>query len=226
MLALRVQMAQNAGFSDYRAYRWQQLHRFDYTPADNETFHRAIEEKVVPVATRIYEKRARAIGVDTLRPSGTSTSNRACTSSNSPRSPLSPMLPRWNPKCATIFHKVDPQLGAYYVEMQEKGMLNLDNRKGKGPGAFCTYYPITDSPFIFGNAVGMHDDVQMLLHEAGHAFHGFETRCLPSCPRFTGMEFAEVASMGMELLAAPYLTADEQGGFYTRKTPPAPASNT
>ncbi|NUM43353.1 MAG: M3 family oligoendopeptidase [Anaerolineales bacterium] len=214
MLALRVQMAQNAGFPEYRAYRWQQLHRFDYTPADNETFHRAIEEKVVPVATRIYEKRARALGVDTLRPWDLDLEHGVYPFQFPSLVPFTDVA-ALDAQCAVIFHKVDPQLGAYYVEMQEKGMLDLDNRKGKGPGAFCTYYPITDSPFIFGNAVGMHDDVQMLLHEAGHAFHGFETRRLPYLPqRFTGMEFAEVASMGMELLAAPYLTA-EQGGFYT-----------
>jgi oligoendopeptidase F len=70
-------------------------------------------------------------------------------------------------------------------------------------------------PFVFMNAVGQHDDVQTLLHESGHAFHVFESSQLPYAQQMNvPMEFAEVASMGMELLAAPYLTRDN-GGYYT-----------
>ncbi|MCZ7673628.1 MAG: M3 family metallopeptidase [Chloroflexi bacterium] len=70
-------------------------------------------------------------------------------------------------------------------------------------------------PFIFMNGVGIHDDVQTLLHEAGHAFHAFAAATLPLIWQTDApMEFCEVASMSMELLAAPYLTS-EFGGFYT-----------
>lgn len=73
-------------------------------------------------------------------------------------------------------------------------------------------------PFIFMNAVGVHDDVQTMLHEAGHAFHDFAAlNELDYAPqRNIPMEFAEVASMAMELLAAPYLTESE-GGFYSEE---------
>lgn len=216
MLALRIQMAENAGFPDYRALRWQQLHRFDYTPEDNETFHRAIEEKVVPVATRIYQKRAQALGVEALRPWDLDLDQGVYPFQFPPLAPFTEVA-ELDARGAVIFQKVDPQLGAYYAEMQQKGMLDLGNRKGKGPGAFCAYYPFEESPFIFANAVGTHDDVQTLLHESGHAFHAFEARHLPYVPQqFPNMEFAEVASMAMELLAAPYLT-HEFGGFYSPK---------
>jgi len=214
MLALRVQIAENAGFSDYRAYRWQEFHRFDYTPDENESFLRAIEQVVVPAATRIYAKRAQRLGIGTLRPWDLDLDQGVYPFQFPPLTPFTDVA-ELDARSAVIFHQVDPQLGAYYTEMQHKEMLDLGNRKGKGPGAFCTYYPLAESPFIFGNAVGTHDDVQMLLHEAGHAFHAFEAMGLPYLPqRFTGSEFAEVASMGMELLAAPYLAAD-QGGFYS-----------
>jgi oligoendopeptidase F len=72
-------------------------------------------------------------------------------------------------------------------------------------------------PFIFENAVGLHADVATLLHEGGHAFHVFEEAHLPYYQQLpVGMEFAEVASMAMELLASPYLPASE-GGFYSEK---------
>ena len=98
--------------------------------------------------------------------------------------------------------------------MREQKLLDLANRKGKAPGGYCTEYYSRRLPFIFMNAVGTHSDVQTMLHEGGHAFHVFESDQLPySSQREVGMEFAEVASMSMELLAAPYITK-EHGGFY------------
>ena len=77
------------------------------------------------------------------------------------------------------------------------------------------------------NAVGLHDDVQTLLHEGGHAFHVFETAHLPFYQHLCNvpMEFAEVASMSMELLAAPYLDASDTVGSTPRKKPPARGSS-
>ena len=101
--------------------------------------------------------------------------------------------------------------------MREQKLLDLANRKGKAPGGYCTEYYHRRLPFIFMNAVGTHSDVQTMLHEGGHAFHVFESDQLPySAQREVGMEFAEVASMSMELLAAPYI-AEEHGGFYNSK---------
>jgi oligoendopeptidase F len=91
----------------------------------------------------------------------------------------------------------------------------LDNRKGKGPGGYCTNFPIERIPFIFMNAVHTHNDVQTLLHEGGHAFHVFECAHQPYIQQNDyPIEFAEVASMSMELLAARYLPASE-GGYYS-----------
>ncbi len=209
-LALRRQLAANAGCADYRAFRWQQLLRFDYTPADCLSFHQAIEAVAVPAAARLYEKRRRRLGVETLRPWDLSVDPLG-------QPPLRPFqdVKTFQAKTAAIFHQVDPQLGAYFDLMIRHNLLDLDNRKNKAPGGYCTAFAAAKQPFIFMNAVGLHDDVQTLLHEGGHAFHVFETRSLPYFQQLqVGMEFAEVASMGMELLASPYLTA-QAGGFYS-----------
>jgi oligoendopeptidase F len=114
-----------------------------------------------------------------------------------------------------VFQQVDPQLGQYFETMRREGLLDLDNRKGKAPGGYCTSFSLVRRPFIFANAVGIHDDVQTLLHEGGHGFHVFESSRLPYLQQLqVPMEFAEVASMSMELLASPYL-ARERGGFYS-----------
>ncbi len=213
LLDLRQQIAANAGKPDYRAYIWQAYTRFDYTPDDCKAFHKAIEEVVVPAAAQILEKRRQRLGVQTLRPWDLEVDPEG-------RPPLRPFqtVEELQEKTDAIFHHVDPQLGDYYHIMREEHLLDLENRKGKAPGGYCTAFPVSKRPFIFMNAVGVHDDVQTMLHESGHAFHDFEMFNNPdlrySQQRDIPMEFAEVASMSMELLAAPYLTKD-YGGFYT-----------
>ncbi len=116
---------------------------------------------------------------------------------------------------AAIFHQIDPALGAYFDDMRLHNLIDFSNRKGKGPGAFCASLEARHKPFIFGNAVGQSRDVTTLLHECGHAFHGYERYALPYTHlRNSPMEFNEVASTAMEFLGAPYLTRDN-GGFYT-----------
>ncbi|MBA2753899.1 MAG: M3 family oligoendopeptidase, partial [Chloroflexia bacterium] len=84
------------------------------------------------------------------------------------------------------------------------------------PGGYCTDLPVRQRPFIFMNAAGTTGDVEVMLHEAGHAFHSFESFHLPfAFHRFPGSEMAEVGSMAMELLAAPYLGQDEGGPYAT-----------
>ncbi|MDE3090650.1 MAG: M3 family oligoendopeptidase [Chloroflexota bacterium] len=209
-LPLRQELAANAGRSDYRTYRWQQMLRFDYTPADCVTFQNAIEQAVVPAAKRIYEKRRKRLGVQILRPWDLEVDTLA-------RAPLKPFshVDELKKIASSIFRRVDPRFGDYYDTMARESLLDLANRKNKAPGAYCTSFPMSRRPFVFANAVGLHDDLQTMLHESGHAFHNFEKNPLPySQQRQVGLEFAEVASMGMELLAAPYLAA-EKGGVYS-----------
>ena len=212
MMDVRNRIATNAGFTDYRFYRWKELLRFDYTPENCQQFHQAIEQVVVPVARRIYEKRQRQLGVGSLRPWDLNVDPLG-------RDPLKPYqtITELEEKVSAIFYKVDPQLGDYFEIMRREGLLDLENRKGKAPGAYCSDFDMVMLPFIFENAVGLHSDVATLLHEGGHAFHVFEEAHLPYYHQLpVGMEIAEVASMAMELLASPYLVASE-GGFYSEK---------
>jgi oligoendopeptidase F len=210
VLPLRHQMAQNAGKADFREYQWQAMGRFDYSPQDTINFHNAIEQVVVPAAERMYARRKQQLGVDTLRPWDLFVDAQG-------RDPLHPFkdVSDLESISETILTKVDPVLGGYYKDMRTNNLLDLPNRKNKAPGGYCTGYPTMQRPFIFMNAVGLHDDVQTLLHEAGHAFHVFESNSQPYLQQQDyPIEFAEVASMSMELLSAPYLSADK-GGFYS-----------
>jgi oligoendopeptidase F len=217
-MRLRLTLAGNADFGrDYRAYRWQQLLRHDYMPDDCLRFQAAIEEVVVPAAERLYARHSARLNLDRLRPWD-------LTDGEYGRPPELPGTPPMRPfetgaelaaGCSRILHQVHPVFGGYFDTLQREGLLDLDNRRHKAPGGYQEDFPATGRPFIFMNAVGLPVDVDTLLHEAGHAFHFFESAALPYlAQRRVGWEFAEVASMSMELLASPYLGA-ETGGFYT-----------
>lgn len=211
LLTLRSTMAANAGFDDYIAFRWKQLKRFDYSPADAALYHSAIEDVVVPAANRIYERYKTEMGIDRIRPWDVQADVFIYA------------LPALRPfdsiadleaKTGAVLYQVDPVLGDRFEILRNESLLDLGNRKGKSPGGYCTSFSKSQRPFIFMNAVGTGDDIRTLLHEAGHAFHGFERLVLPyRQQRRYPMEFAEVASMAMELLAAPYLDGDS-GAFF------------
>jgi oligoendopeptidase F len=213
-LRLRRQIAANAGFADFRAYQWRAFGRFDYSPEDCENFQRAIEQVVVPAANRIYDKMRQRLGVSSVRPWDVEAD--VFSLGNSALRPFEDAETLID-TTARIFNRVDPQLGSFFGTMRRESLLDLANRKGKAPGGYCTSFPYSKRPFIFMNAVGLHDDVQTLLHEGGHAFHAFESSAQPYIQQEdVPIEFAEVASMSMELLAQPYLTKD-QGGFYAKE---------
>jgi oligoendopeptidase F len=210
MLAMRRQVAANAGLPNFRDYTFRAYNRFDYTPDDCFRFHDAIEAAVVPAATRVYDRRRAQLGLERLRPWDV-----AVDPFDAP-----PLVPYHGQDeliqgSLNIFERVDPGLARQFATMAEENLLDLDTRAGKALGGYCSSLVWRQRPFIFMNGVGSHDDVQTMLHEAGHAFHGFATFDLPYIwQQEVPMEFCEVASMSMELLSAPYLTRAD-GGFYT-----------
>ena len=163
----------------------------------------------MPAARRVIERRRDRLGLDSLRPWDV-------------EAPVGPPLPSIEPtvleeRAGAIFQQVDPQLAQYFATMRQEKLLDLFNRPNKRGGGFNTSVMVGDKirPYIFMNAVGLRSDITTILHECGHAFHTFEFANLPYIWQMNvGHEFAEVASMSMELLASPYL-AHEQGGYYS-----------
>jgi oligoendopeptidase F len=200
---VREQMARNAGLPDYRAYAFKAYQRFDYTPEDCLRFHDSIARTVVPAVRELNERRRKNLGVPTLRPWDRAVDEQG-------RAALRPFsdVEQLCTGCAAIFTRVDPELGEQFAHMRARGYLDLDSRKGKAPGGYQSTYDEERRPFIFMNAVGLHRDVETLLHEGGHAFHTFATQQEELYEyRSAPIEFCEVASMGMELLAMDHLDA-------------------
>lgn len=209
MFVLRQRIAANAGFPNYMAYAFRAKHRFDYTPDDCARFHAAVEATAVPAVERSMRHRRAALGLDTLRPWDTLVQLE----SERPVRPFRDNAGFVEP-AQRIFDALDPELGAQFRTMAREGLLDLESRPGKAPGGYCTKLPWRGKPFIFMNAVGVPDDVNTLVHEAGHSFHDFAAHPQPLIwQRGTGHEAAELASMSMELLATPHLV--QPVGYYT-----------
>lgn len=201
MIGLRHHMAQNADCRDFREYAFKAMERFDYRPEDCIAFHDAIERVCVPAVAELAEQRKRKLGVATLRPWDTAVDPDG-------RPPLRPFErdEQLVDGCARIFQKVNRELGGVFDIMRQRDMLDLGSRKGKAPGGYQACFDERRMPFIFMNAVGTEGDVRTLLHEGGHAFHTWACRNDPLLAyRHYPIEFAEVASMGMECLSLPHL---------------------
>lgn len=201
MITRRTQIGRNAGFGDYRDYIFRKYRRFDYTSEHCFQYHEGVERAALPLVRQLHEERRRKLGVDTLRPWDLQVDPLN-------RPPLRPFttVDELLEGIEEIFRRVDPALGEQFKFMRDEHLLDLESRKGKAPGGYQETLQERRWPFIFGNAVGRDDDLRLLLHEGGHAFHALASRDLPLIfYRNAPIEFAEVASMGMELLATPHL---------------------
>ena len=205
ILKLRSQIAENAGFENYRDYAFRRLGRFDYTPEDCAQFHDAVEKEIMPVVRELQTERRRQLKLEKLRPWDLAVDplNRPALK---PFREVGEMVSRTQ----KIFNQLDGELAGGFQRMQDLRLLDLDNRKGKAPGGYQSMLAESRLPFIFMTAVGLQRDVETILHEAGHAFHALATRdedfyAYRSAP----IEFCEVASMSMELLGNEFF-----GEFY------------
>ncbi|MBF0387638.1 MAG: M3 family oligoendopeptidase [Candidatus Omnitrophica bacterium] len=206
MRSLRQQIAVNAGCANFRDYMFKAYHRFDYTPEDCKAYQRAIKSIVVPIRREIDLRRKKDMGLDVLKPWDSAVDPLG-------REPLEPFkgADRLVAGVEKIFGNLDPALAELFRDMKKQGLLDLESRKGKAPGGYQNTLNEARKPFIFMNAVGVDDDVRTLLHESGHAFHAYLSAHDPLVEyRHAPMEFCEVASMSMELMADGFM-----GEFYS-----------
>lgn len=200
LLGKRHQVALNAGFANYRDYKFAEMGRFDYTKEDCFAFHDAVKQHVVPLVAEIYRKKKEKLGLDTLRPWDTEAEPEGV-------KPLRPFETGGEllDKTIACFREMRPFFADCLVKMKEMGRLDLESRKGKAPGGYNCPLAETGAPFIFMNAAGQMHDVTTMVHEGGHAIHSFLAHPLPlSAFKEYPMEIAEVASMSMELFSMDY----------------------
>ena len=193
----RHQVALNAGFENYRDYKFAELGRFDYTKEDCFQFHEAVKLHVMPLIEKIYERKKTKLGLDTLKPWDL----EAEPAGTKPLRPFTNGEDLYK-KSVACFEQIDPFFAACLKKMNELKHFDLESRKGKAPGGYNCPLAESGAPFIFMNAAGQMSDVTTMVHEGGHAVHSFLAHQLSlSAFKEYPMEIAEVASMAMELFS-------------------------
>lgn len=195
LIEKRHQIGINAGFKNYRDYKFAEMGRFDYTPDSCFQFHEAVSKEVMPLVDSIYDEQCKRLGLDVMRPWDT----EAEPAGIPPLRPFTDGNDLLNKSIACL-DQLDPFFGDCLRKMKELNHLDLDSRKGKAPGGYNMPLAESGAPFIFMNAASQMSDLTTMVHEGGHAIHSFLAHEL----ELTGFkeyptEMAEVASMSMEL---------------------------
>ena len=197
LLSIRQQIAVNAGFENYRDYKFRELGRFDYTVADCFAFHDAVKKHIIPLHAMLVKNRQQRLGLDVMRPWDGDAEPVGI-------EPLHPFKDgkELNEKAIQVFDRLSPYFSGCLETMRQMKRLDLDSRKGKAPGGYNCPLAETGVPFIFMNAAGTMGDVITMMHEGGHAVHSFLSHDLAlSAFKEYPMEIAELASMSMELFS-------------------------
>jgi len=201
LVRLRIRMAKKLNLPDYTTLGYLNMHRADYGPSEVEKFREQVKTIIVPAVSKLREAQAKRLGVDKLK-----YYDETCVFPDGNADPIGGQ-DVLVPIAQQMYRDISPETGEYFDFMCEHGLFDLETRPGKHIGGYCTYMPDYKAPFIFSNFNGTSADVDVLTHEAGHAFAGY--MAMRSQPLMDYMsstsEVNEIHSMTMELFAYPYL---------------------
>lgn len=201
LVHLRDGMAKKLGFSCYTDMAYLSRRRFDYTQEDAANFRRQIREIVTPAVAEIREKQRARLGVDKLR-----YYDEALLFPEGNADPIGDMETLVS-KAQKMYREMSPETGEFFDFMVKYHLFNLETRPGKRMGGYMTRFAAYQAPFIFSNFNGTSADVDVLTHEAGHAFQGYlAMRSIPvSMLSGSTAEINEIHSMTMEHFAYPWM---------------------
>lgn len=200
MVKVRTEIAQKLGFKNYVEFADTQMNRWDYDRKMIETYRQEILEKVVPITQKLYQRQAERnqlehatyVDLPLVYPTGNAT----------PKGTPEELVE----KARIMYQELSPETGEFFDFMVTHDLLDLLSKTGKQSGGYCTFIQEYQSPFIFANFNGTSGDVDVLTHEAGHAFQAFSSRWIKE-PEilFPNFESCEIHSMSMEFIAWPWM---------------------
>lgn len=201
LVKVRAGMAKKLGFKSFIPMGYLRRRRFDYTEKELEVFRKQVREVVVPAAAKLYERQKEALGIDTLYYYDESIA-----------SPSGNPVPIGDKEylvgeAQKMYRELSRESGEFFDFMMEYELFDLDSKHGKRAGGYCTILPQYHAPFIFSNFNGTDADVNVLTHEAGHAFAGFTAAKYQKTPELchSTSEINEIHSMSMELWTYPWM---------------------
>lgn len=200
LVKTRHQIALELGFKDFVEVGYARMNRLDYDRSDVEVFRQEVLTHVVPLANEIFERQAERIGIDDLKfyDLPLEFENGNAKPIGTPEEIVA--------NGVKMYHELSPETGEFIDFMVEKDLLDLVTKPGKEGGGYCTYIPNFESPFIFSNFNGTSDDIDVLTHEAGHAFQVYQSRWIDTPETlWPTYESCEIHSMSMEFFAWPWM---------------------
>ncbi|MGI6787446.1 MAG: M3 family oligoendopeptidase [Acholeplasmataceae bacterium] len=199
MVQKRHQMALELGYENYVQLGYDRMGRTDYGPKEVKMYRDQIYREIVPIVTELQERKAKRLGYED--PKSYDLAISFLSGNPTPKGDREWMVKR----AKKMYEEMSAETGEFFNFMLDRELLDLDSKPGKASGGYCTYIPEYRSPFIFANFNGTAGDVDVLTHEAGHAFQVYQSRDLISAYRWPTMEAAEIHSMSMEFFAWPWI---------------------
>ncbi|MFM9280303.1 M3 family oligoendopeptidase [Paenibacillus jiagnxiensis] len=200
LVKVRTRMARKLGYANFVELGYARMNRTDYDAAMVANFRNQVAEHIVPAASRLKERQRQRIGVEKLRyydesfafPTGNPTPKGG---------------PDWIiENGARMYKELSPEVNEFFTFMTGNGLMDLVSKKGKQSGGYCTFLTDYGAPFIFSNFNGTSGDIDVLTHEAGHAFQVYESRHFDIPEYFwSTYEAAEIHSMSMEFFTWPWM---------------------
>lgn len=200
LVKLRTRIAQKLGYKNFVELGYNRMRRTDYNAAMVTDFREQVLKYAVPLAASLRERQRVRIGVDKLKLYDWGHNFN----SGNPK-------PKGTPEEIVanglkMYSELSPETKEFFDFMVKNNLMDLVNRKGKAAGGYCTMFNKYKAPFIFANFNGTVGDVDVLTHEAGHAFQGYESRHFEVVEYlFPTMEACEIHSMSMEQLTYPWM---------------------
>ena len=200
LVKVRTRMAQKMGYKNFVEFGYKQLSRLEYDAKMVEDYRKQVFENIVPLHTELRERQGKRLGVDKLK-----FYDEAIKFNSGNADPHG--SPEWilnNGK--TMYKELSKETDEFFTFMTENNLLDLLSKKGKMSGGYCTYIPEHKAPFIFANFNGTSHDIDVLTHEAGHAFQVYQSRGF-EVPEYLwpSYEACEIHSMSMEFLTWPWM---------------------
>ncbi|MFC4602016.1 M3 family oligoendopeptidase [Cohnella hongkongensis] len=200
LVKIRTRIAGKLGFRNFVELGYARMSRTDYDAGMVANFRSQVLAHIVPIASRLKERQRRRIGVDRLLYYD---ENLTFLSGNAkPKGDADWIVNNG----AKMYAELSPETDAFFRFMQDNGLMDLVSKKGKQSGGYCTYISQYEAPFIFSNFNGTAGDIDVLTHEAGHAFQVHESRTF-KVPEysFPTYEACEIHSMSMEFFTWPWM---------------------
>lgn len=200
LVKIRTTIARKLGYENFIELAYARLNRTDYNAEMVAKFRKQVQEHIVPVSTKLRERQGERIGVDQLK----FYDERFSFKTGNPDPKGDPDWILDNGK--KMYEELSQETHEFFTFMVENELMDLVSKKGKAGGGYCTYISEYKSPFIFSNFNGTSGDIDVLTHEAGHAFQVYESRVF-QVPEygFPTLEACEIHSMSMEFFTWPWM---------------------